>query len=76
MARQRYAIDENKIARFLKEGRERGGGRRESYMPWLTARDVPSRGRSHRIKGIKSGRIHHLLSDIERNAFCLFDWSA
>ncbi|WP_287999564.1 TnsA endonuclease N-terminal domain-containing protein [Acidiphilium sp.] len=73
MARKRYAFDENKIARFLKEGRGEGTG--VSYRPWLTIQDVPSLGRSHRLCGWKTGRVHHLLSDIECSLFYLFDWS-
>lgn len=73
MARKRYAFDEDKIARFQKEGRGEGSG--ASYKPWLTIQDVPSTGRSHRLRGWKTGRIHHLLSDIECGLFYLFDWS-
>lgn len=72
MARRRYSIDENKIERFRKEGR--GFGRLADYKPWLTIQDVPSIGRVHRLVGLKTGRIHHLLSDIERDVFYLFDW--
>lgn len=73
MARQRYGFDEAKIARFYKEGRGQGDG--VGYKPWLTISDVPSRGRSHRLQGLKTGRVHHLLSDIERGLFYLLDWS-
>ncbi|PWB84485.1 MAG: heteromeric transposase endonuclease subunit TnsA [Methylocystaceae bacterium] len=73
MARQRYGFDEGKIARFHKEGR--GQGRGVDYKPWLTVRDVPSQGRSHRLRGMKTGRLHHLLSDIECRTFLLFDWA-
>ena len=72
MARQRYGFDEARIARFHKEGRGTGHG--ADYQPWLTIGDVPSRGRSHRPKSTKTGRVHHLLSDIERHTFHLFDW--
>lgn len=34
-----------------------------SYKPWLTIQDVASHGRSHRIAGIRTGRVHHFLSD-------------
>ncbi|WP_454018523.1 TnsA endonuclease N-terminal domain-containing protein [Azospirillum sp. Marseille-Q6669] len=73
MARKRYSFDEDKIARFQKEGRGEGTG--ASYKPWLTIQDVPSMGRSHRLRGWTTGRIHHLLSDIECGLFYLFDWS-
>lgn len=73
MARRRYSFDEERIARHLKEGRGQGHGR--EYVPWLKVGEVPSRGRSHRTTGIKTGRIHHLLSDIECRLFLLLDWS-
>ncbi len=62
MARRRYAFDEGKIARFQKEGRGRG----TSYKPWLSIQDVASHSRSHRIAGIKTGRVHHFLSDVNQ----------
>lgn len=73
MAKRRYGIDEDKIARFLKDGRGQGKG--GEYRPWLTIQDVPSSGRCSRIRGRKTGREHHLLSDIETSAFLLYDWS-
>lgn len=68
----RYGFDEAKIARFHKEARGEGFG--FEYKPWLTVRDVPSRGRSHRLSGRVTGQIHHLLSDIERGAFLIYDF--
>lgn len=73
MARSRHEFDEAKIARFLKEGR--GADQGSNYKPWLTARDVPSRGRSHRFVGRVTGRIHHLLSDLEFRTLLIYDWS-
>lgn len=67
----RYSFDEAKIARFRKEGRGEGAG--FDYKPWLTVGDVPSHGRAQRLRGICTNRIHHLLSDGERNAFLIFD---
>ncbi len=72
MARRKYVIDEKRTARFVKEGRGRGEG--AEYKPWLTIQDVPSRGRSHRLVGISTGRIHHFLSDLELDLFLLLDW--
>lgn len=72
MARRKYLIDEKRAARFVKEGRGKGEG--ADYKPWLTIRDVPSRGRSHRLLGISTGRIHHLLSDLKLDLFLLLDW--
>ncbi|SCC93382.1 Transposon Tn7 transposition protein TnsA [Thiomonas sp. X19] len=73
MAKRRYGFDEDKIARFLKEGR--GQGRGKDYRPWLNVQDVSSRGRSSRIHSRKTGREHHLLSDMETALFLLLDWS-
>lgn len=72
MARRRYAIDEKKISRFLKEGRGQGHG--ADYKPWLNIQDISSLGRSARIYGNKTGRLHHLLSDVETGLFLLLDW--
>ena len=52
MARRRYAFDEDKIARFQKEGRGRGRG--TSYKPWLTIQDVASHGRSQEFHQMKT----------------------
>ncbi|MFZ6849041.1 TnsA endonuclease N-terminal domain-containing protein [Undibacterium sp. RuRC25W] len=73
MAKRRYGFDEDKIVRFLKEGRGQGSG--ASYHPWLTLQEVSSLGRSSRIHSRKTGREHHLLSDIETAVFLLLDWS-
>jgi hypothetical protein len=73
MAKRRYGIDEDKINRFTKE--ERGQGHGAEYLPWLTVQDVSSRGRSSRIHSDKTGREHHLLSDIETATFLVLDWS-
>lgn len=72
MAKHRYDFDEAKIARFHKERRGLGAGK--DYKPWLTIQDVPSLGRSSRLPGATTGRLHHLLSDIESAAFLSFDW--
>lgn len=73
MAKRKYEFDEQKLARFKKEGRGEGHG--IDYKPWLTIQDVPSKGRSSRIPSSKIPREHHLLSDNERGIFLLLDWS-
>ena len=65
----RYA----QLERYIEEGR--GQGEEANYQPWLTVRDVSSKGRSHREPGWKTNREHHLLSDQERRVFYLFEWS-
>ncbi|MDC3424315.1 TnsA endonuclease N-terminal domain-containing protein [Aquibacillus sp. 3ASR75-11] len=73
MVKRKNQWTESKIARYQKEGR--GQGELSNYKPWLTIQDVPSSGRAHRIKGWKTNRIHHLLSDLERNYFYLLEWA-
>ena len=72
MAKYRYAIDEKKIERFIKEGRGVGDG--ANYKPWLTIQDVPSLGLSARPTSHKTQREHHLLSKSEIGAFHLYNW--
>lgn len=73
MAKRSLAWTEEKIAKFQKGGRGQGEG--ANYQPWLTIHDVPSKGLSTRQKGNKTGRIHHVLSDLESNYLYLLDWS-
>lgn len=69
MPRRKTTSTSNK----LKQGRGQGQG--ESYQPFLTVRDVPSQGLSHRIKGCKTNRTHHFLSNLERDYFYILEWS-
>lgn len=73
MAKKQYGNSEAKNRRWINEGR--GAGRGKEYKPWLTVRDLPSEGRSHRIFGHKSLRTHHLLSDLELAVFLLLEWA-
>jgi hypothetical protein len=72
MARKKYSNSEAKNQQWIKSGR--GSGRGCGYKPWITVRDLPSEGRSHRIFGHKSQRTHHLLSDLELAVFLLLEW--
>lgn len=74
MARGPKKWNEETIARFLKEGRGQGEG--ANYRPWLGVGDFSSRGRCHRIFGLKTNRVHHLFSDVEYDLFLLLEWSA
>jgi hypothetical protein len=67
MRRSRFRSTPKSIAKRIAEGRGQGEG--INYRPWFTVRDFPSRGRVHRIRGWKHGRVHHLLSDLEANGF-------
>lgn len=61
------------IDKLVKEGR--GSGLLSEYKPWIRIQDVPSLGRSTRLKGIKTNRQHEFLSDTERNYFYLLEFS-
>ena len=61
------------IANRIKAGR--GQGRGADYRPWLTVQDVPSQGLATRILGYKTRRVHHLLSKLETDFFCLLEFS-
>jgi len=58
---------EKRVQKWIKEGRGSGNGK--DYHPWLTVRDLSSRGRSHRVMGHLTQRTHHLFSDMELAAF-------
>lgn len=71
MGKRNNKITEEKIQKWLADGRGQGVGR--DYKPWLTIRDVPSIGRAHRPRSHSVGRTHHLLSDLEFGHFLYFD---
>lgn len=73
MAKRSRKTNEQTIVRRQKEGRGQGDG--ASYKPWLTIQDVSSQGLTHRIKGWTTERVHHLLSNLERDVFYIMDWS-
>lgn len=56
----------------IKEGR--GQGHFENYKPYLKIQDVATEGLATRIKGTKTGRSHHLLSDLELDYLYILDW--
>lgn len=71
MARGPKNWDEATIARMRLEGRGEGEGR--DYKPWIGVHDISSRGRIRRVAGIKTGREHHLFSDVEWGLFLLLE---
>lgn len=72
MAKRNTNWDENKLKRWIKEGRGQGEGK--EYKPWLTIQDYPSMGRATRIFGWTTQRIHHFFSDSQLKYFYLLDW--
>lgn len=61
------------IEKRLKDGFGQGFG--IDYKPWIRIQDVPSLGRSTRLKGIKVPRQYEFFSDLERNYFYLLEYS-
>ncbi|MCG7883546.1 MAG: TnsA endonuclease N-terminal domain-containing protein [Candidatus Thiodiazotropha endolucinida] len=74
MAGKFKGLTQAQIDRRIKEGRGQGQG--VEYKPFIYTRDVSSLGRSHRLPSSKTGRLHHLLSDLELAIFLALDWSA
>lgn len=72
MAQRNKGSTDTQFTKWVKEGR--GQGLYSDYKPWLTVRDFPSLGRVHRVFGYKSGRTHHLLSDLELSVFLMLEW--
>lgn len=73
MAKHKRVWDESQYRRYLAEGR--GQGTMEGYKPWVQIQDFPSKGIVSRVKGRKTGRVHHLMSNLELGFFYLLDWS-
>lgn len=72
MAKRKIDWNENKLNRWIQEGR--GQGERKDYKPWLTVQDFPSKGRVTRIFGWKTKRTHHFFTDSEARYFYLLEW--
>jgi hypothetical protein len=74
MAKRKRVLNERVIQRRQKEGR--GKGRGADYQPWLQIQDVPSQGLATRVKGWKTGRCHHFLSQLECQYFYQLEWAS
>ena len=59
--------------KYVREGR--GSGWSSGYTPWICIQDFASRGIVSRVKGMKTGRVHHLMSNNELAYFYILDWS-
>lgn len=73
MAKRKRDFTSSTLQKRLKEGRGQGEGK--DYLPWLFIQDVPSEGRATRLKGWTTGRMHHLMSDLERDLFYILDFA-
>jgi len=72
MAKRKIDWDEDKLKKWIQEGRGQGEGK--DYKPWLTVQDFPSKGRVSRVFGWKTKRIHHFFTDSETRYFYLLEW--
>jgi hypothetical protein len=73
VAKRKRKWDYSVYTRYLREGRGQGCG--NTYKPWITIHDLPSTGVVSRVKGIKTDRIHHLMSHLELDYFLTLEWS-
>lgn len=73
MSKFNYDNSDEKLRRYIKEGRGQGVGAK--YEPWLNVHSIASRGRVSRVPGWKTGRVHHFLSDNETRYFYLCEFS-
>ena len=61
--KKRCKVTPENVAKWIKNGDGQGEG--NNYKPFIKVRDVPSKGRSSMVRGIKTDRTHHYLSDLE-----------
>jgi hypothetical protein len=61
------------IEKRVKEGRGQGHGK--DYKPWLSVQSFSSLGYANRVPGWKTGREHHLMSNLELDFFYMLEWS-
>lgn len=73
MAKHRRTWNHSIYNKYLREGRGQGAG--VDYNPWIHIQDFPSLGMVSRVSGTTTGRIHHLMSNLELSLFYLLDWS-
>lgn len=64
-----YSIE--KISKLLEQGYGKGG---KDYKPYIDVIKVASKGRASRVKGWKTNRVHHFLSDSETRFFYLMEY--
>lgn len=73
MAKHRRVWNCSVFNKYIREGRGQGAG--ADYSPWIRIQDFPSLGMVSRVSGTTTGRIHHLMSNLELSLFYLLDWS-
>ncbi len=66
-------VTEDRIEKHIRNGY--GQGSLKNYKPWIKVNHFSSIGRSHRVLGLKTERVHHLLSDLELKMLNILDFS-
>lgn len=64
---------EESISCLQAEGYGKGIG--ANYKPWIQIQDFSSQGNSRRVFSRKTGRVHHLLSDVEWHLFLMLEYA-
>jgi TnsA-like endonuclease N terminal len=72
MSKRKGATREN-VLDWLARGDGQGEG--PNYKPFFHVRDIPSRGRSHMVEGLKTARTQHYPSDIEYGYHVLAEYA-
>jgi hypothetical protein len=62
-------------SRYEKWRKKYGNATGTDYVPILKTLNLISKGNRHRIAGYVSKRVHHLRSNLERDAFVIYDWT-
>jgi len=73
MAKYKQMWNNKTFNKYLREGRGQGVG--ADYNPWIHVQDFPSLGMVSRVSSTTTGRIHHMMSNLELSLFYLLDWS-
>ena len=73
MAKHRRVWNASVHEKYVREGRGSGWG--PGYAPWIYVQDLASLGVASRVRGRKTGRVHHLMSNNELAYFYILDWS-
>ena len=73
MTKHRRIWNQSTYEKYMRDGRGSGSG--ADYLPWIRVQNFASRGVVSRVKGITTGRIHHLMSNNELAYFYILDWS-
>lgn len=61
-----------KLTKKIRAGH--GKGELSSYQPWISIRDLSSRGTSTRLYSPKTGRVMEFLSNVERDTFLIAEF--